>query len=307
MCIGKNKPKISTLGKLRGSLSFSLSPAAFTKTCLPLESFPIYGALRAVPTAYGTKTIAGSNNNIFTYVLCGKLESGNKYSIKNTAAQGRNQKIRFHKLSLVQRFFIAWSIIIFTKEFLLLIIAYFTRLSKKIVPGTLLILIFFCYASQTLASSVLHYNTREITGIIAKAEEEQGIPRGLLLAVCSAESSLRPYVLNNSGKAFYFDSQEGALLIAGNTNVDIGPAQLNYFWHGKNFISPEQMLDPKENINYAAAFLAKLHEKHGSWHKAVRFYHSSHPILARKYSRKITEFWMSDLSRKNSAGERDVR
>lgn len=141
-------------------------------------------------------------------------------------------------------------------------------------------------------------NAEDVTLLINAAEKEHSIPKGLLLAIAELESSLNPHAINVEGKAMTVSSKEGALeginhhLKSGIRNIDIGIMQLNYHWHGDQFISVNEMLEPSKNIAYAAKLLKTLYDKHGDWQKAVRYYHSATPEHHRKYSRKIILTWL---------------
>jgi soluble lytic murein transglycosylase-like protein len=138
----------------------------------------------------------------------------------------------------------------------------------------------------------------DLVQLIDKTEQEYAIPSGLLNAIATVESGNKPYALNISGKSIFASSKEEAAKIVrfyqdeGITNIDLGLAQINLHWHGENFKSIEEMLEPKHNIEYAAKFLTGLYKKHGSWNKAVRYYHSAKPEYHRKYSRKILISWL---------------
>ncbi len=80
----------------------------------------------------------------------------------------------------------------------------------------------------------------------------------------------------------------------GNTNIDLGVMQVNLRWHGKYFKNIEEMLTPEYNIKYAAKLLTSLYQQHGTWQKAVRYYHSAKPEYHRKYSKKIILTWLSN-------------
>ena len=67
--------------------------------------------------------------------------------------------------------------------------------------------------------------------------------------------------------------------------------QINVRWHGENFKSLRAMIDPRQNIEYAAEFLTNLKSTHGSWEKAIKYYHSSTPKLHVKYYAKVQEAW----------------
>lgn len=118
-------------------------------------------------------------------------------------------------------------------------------------------------------------------------------------SIARVESSLNPYALNISGKTIMASSKQQALKIIntainkGQSNIDIGPLQLNYYWHAKHFASLEEMLSPKHNIEYAARLLSDLYKQHQSWQKAVRFYHSAISQHHRKYSRKVLIAWLN--------------
>ncbi len=50
--------------------------------------------------------------------------------------------------------------------------------------------------------------------------------------------------------------------------------QINYHFHGEHFSSPQEMLDPRRNVEYAARFLSNLRARHESWTMAVARYHA---------------------------------
>jgi soluble lytic murein transglycosylase-like protein len=138
----------------------------------------------------------------------------------------------------------------------------------------------------------------DLQQLIDKTEEDYAIPKGLLSAIANVESGLKPYALNISGKTVVAKSKEEAVEIVrlykdnGVTNIDLGIAQINLHYHGKNFGSISEMLEPKHNIEYAAKFLSKLYNQYGSWNKAVRHYHSASPEHHLKYSRKVLISWL---------------
>jgi soluble lytic murein transglycosylase-like protein len=119
---------------------------------------------------------------------------------------------------------------------------------------------------------------------MARAAEEHGVPLGMLYAVGLTETgrgdSLRPYALNIEGRGVY-DIDRGEALQrfadarrAGAKLIDVGCMQVNHHFHGKNFASVEDMLDPAQNVDYAARFLAELKAREGTWTKAVARYHA---------------------------------
>jgi soluble lytic murein transglycosylase-like protein len=119
---------------------------------------------------------------------------------------------------------------------------------------------------------------------MARAAARHGVPLGMLYAVGLAETgrgeTLQPYALNIEGRAVYANGREEALrLIAsarssGMRLIDIGCMQINHHFHARNFGSVEDMLDPAQNVDYAARFLNELKAREGSWTKAVARYHA---------------------------------
>ena len=50
--------------------------------------------------------------------------------------------------------------------------------------------------------------------------------------------------------------------------------QINHYYHGADFSSVDEMLDPHTNVVYAAKFLSELRVREGSWTMAVARYHA---------------------------------
>lgn len=121
---------------------------------------------------------------------------------------------------------------------------------------------------------------REIQAAAAK----YGIPEGILYSVGLTETgrkgSLYPWALNIEGKAFFPETPSMALQtfkaarLEGKELIDMGCMQINHHFHGENFASPQEMLDPKRNVEYAAKFLRNLHDRHETWTMAVARYHA---------------------------------
>ena len=114
------------------------------------------------------------------------------------------------------------------------------------------------------------------------------VPREVLYKIARLESGRRidgrhvswPWSLNNGGKGYFLKDRATALSILahlkaqGETNVDIGCMQLNMRWHADFFHSPKHMINPLDNVRYAASYLEQLYKETGSWEKTVKFYHS---------------------------------
>jgi soluble lytic murein transglycosylase-like protein len=119
---------------------------------------------------------------------------------------------------------------------------------------------------------------------IMRAADRYGVPVGILYAVGLTETgnkgSLQPNALNIEGKAVFPRSAREALVAfrkargAGAKLIDLGCMQINHHYHASHFASVEDMLDPRQNVDYAARFLANLHAQHDTWSMAVARYHA---------------------------------
>jgi hypothetical protein len=120
---------------------------------------------------------------------------------------------------------------------------------------------------------------------LATVSVMEGVPLGVLYAVGLTESGrkskLHPYALNIEGETVFAKSRDDALAVfskarkEGKKLIDLGCMQVNHYYHGANFRSPAEMLVPEKNIVYAARFLKRLRQEHGSWTMAVARYHAS--------------------------------
>jgi soluble lytic murein transglycosylase-like protein len=119
---------------------------------------------------------------------------------------------------------------------------------------------------------------------LASAAAAEKVPLGVLYAVGLTETGrkgkLHPYALNIEGRTVFASSAADAMRVFGKarrngkTLIDLGCMQINHHYHGKEFSSVEAMLDPAQNITYAARFLRQLRQREGSWTMAVARYHA---------------------------------
>lgn len=133
------------------------------------------------------------------------------------------------------------------------------------------------------------------------------MPASVLRAITRVETGrpksgqLRPWpwTVNVAGKGYWFDSQQQALafvktqLRKGATSFDLGCFQINYKWHGDQFHSIDDMMDPASNALYAAQFLQKLYVESGDWTMAAGAYHSRTPHYANKYRARFTKVYQA--------------
>lgn len=119
---------------------------------------------------------------------------------------------------------------------------------------------------------------------MAAAASRHGVPLGVLYAVALTETGrkgrLHPFALNVEGKSIFAPSKDAALKAfdkarrSGMKLIDLGCMQVNHHYHGKQFRSDAEMLDPAPNVDYAARFLLALRQREGSWTMAVARYHA---------------------------------
>lgn len=148
---------------------------------------------------------------------------------------------------------------------------------------------------------------------IKEASRLYDIPPYLLRAISIVESGYTyrgrygpwPWVLNINGVARFFRSKNEAYSVLSEGlkkgyTIDVGPMQINVSFHAKNFKNPQDMLDIKSNVYYAAAFLRKLYEAHGCWIKAVKAYHGNTEPLKIQYVKRVGNFLPYNLAQLNN-------
>ena len=140
---------------------------------------------------------------------------------------------------------------------------------------------------------------------IESVELQTDIPKGLLLGIGKAEAIRKinnkyiiwPWTINHAGKSLFFENKEQMKnyvfknLKRNDFNIDVGCMQINIKWHKNNFKKISDMFEVNPNISYAASFLKQLKNKHGSWDKAIKHYHSSDPKKNNPYLIKVKSFW----------------
>ena len=136
------------------------------------------------------------------------------------------------------------------------------------------------------------------------------LPNKLLTSIALVESGIKksefkswPWTLNVSGKSMYFDNKSETIeYLKSNINlkksIDVGCMQINTKYHLKNFKDLSHLVEPEENVKYAAIYLLKLYKKHKSWNEAVSRYHSSIPKRKKNYLKKVQTYWNDLRQRK---------
>lgn len=163
-----------------------------------------------------------------------------------------------------------------------------------------------CLASATgIIASILFWpvltrasNPAQLCEIAAQnAARRHDVPLDVLRAVALVETGQTrnghlepwPWAVNTGGPGHWPGSRSAALdlvrarLDQGQRNVDLGCFQINYRWHGQNFASLDDMIDPEGNADYAARLLSAHKARLGSWDAAAGAYHSGTAALAERY------------------------
>jgi Transglycosylase SLT domain len=268
--------------KCLGCLPTKLWPSLFKNTLLPINS-----TSEQPLTTKETKIRVIQKNTPPKIVLLSP-----KYHAAESPLLIPTQNIMFQKLSLFSRDLIKLiiSLVHILKYKTIFSIVSRFRVWRKTISLSIVILIASFSTHSCFADTIAE--------LIDKTEAKYAIPSGLLSTISNVESGNKPYALNISGKPIFANSKEEAVKIvrgcqdSGITNIDLSLAQINLHWHGENFKSIEEMLEPKHNIEYAAKFLSKLYRQHGSWSKAVRRYHTANPQYHIKYSHKVLISWL---------------
>ncbi len=172
--------------------------------------------------------------------------------------------------------------------------------------------LFFLFAFLVPVSGVYsqslnyHQDTLQCEYLAKDAEKKYELPENILLSISRVESGYQkvdgiirawPWTLNAGGDSAYFQTKKAALdslrkrVESGVTNIDVGCMQLNYRWHNKFFSNLSEMINPIKNVDYGARFLKKLFQRHGSWEKAVKYYHSSKSKFNVRYYKKVKAVW----------------
>ena len=174
----------------------------------------------------------------------------------------------------------------------------------RILRTSIIFTIFFLsLIKETYADNIRKFNSCEKT--IKSIELQTDIPKGLLLGIGKAEAIRKinnkyiiwPWTINHAGKSMFFDTKKQMSkyvfknLKKKDLNIDVGCMQVNIRWHKNNFKKIADMFEVSPNISYAASFLLQLKNKHGSWDKAIKHYHSSDPKKNIPYLIKVKSFW----------------
>ena len=175
----------------------------------------------------------------------------------------------------------------------------------------------------TLALFSSSLSSNEVIGCHKYTEKYNKVyklPNKLLTSISLVESGIFkgndvsswPWALNINGHSKYFKNKEETISflkknLPKSKNIDIGCMQINYKFHGHKFEDLDHILNPEENVKYAAQFLKKLFKRHKSWNEEISRYHSSKPKRKKKYLMKVKNFWDDLRQRKINITQTSVR
>lgn len=162
------------------------------------------------------------------------------------------------------------------------------------------------YANKDIdVSAKEHINDGSLClAAVEKASADYGVNLNLLQTISAVESGqwnemhnvyvAWPWTVNAKGKGYYFKTREEAVAAAkkfiaqGITSIDVGCMQVNMKYHGQEFSSIEEALDPQKNVSYSAKFLRSLYKRNGNnWKVAAKKYHSNNPEEGKLYTQRL--------------------
>ena len=181
------------------------------------------------------------------------------------------------------------------------------RIQEYIFSSLLFLFTFLIPVNGVYSQSLnYHQDILQCEYLAKEAEKKYELPENILLSISRVESGYQkvdgiirawPWTLNAGGDSAYYQTKKAALdslkkrIVSGVTNIDVGCMQLNYRWHNQFFSNLSEMINPIKNVDYAARFLKKLFHRHGSWEKAVKYYHSSKSKFNVRYYKKVKAVW----------------
>lgn len=190
------------------------------------------------------------------------------------------------------------------------------RLIAAIAGGCLSI----CLSSTALAATAFSLEHTPFES----AAEQQGLDPTLLYALTLIESNDTapergiargfiapwPYTLRSPDKAYRFDTRaeaEEALkrLVETTELVDVGWAQINWYWHKDRVTSLEDLLDPLYNLEYASQYLAEsMALAPNDPALGIGYYHNREDkVLARNYGERVLAVQKNLMRMGNTGGE----
>lgn len=135
--------------------------------------------------------------------------------------------------------------------------------------------------------------------------KDTGVPADVLYALSVTETNTKmnnntmspwPFTINHKGIGKRYSSYEAmlsavkSLIAQGYTSIDIGPFQVNWYWHKHRVDSLEELSMPYKNGLVAAEILLEQYTIYGNWIEAAGRYHNpaNNDGHADKYSKNFS-------------------
>ena len=130
---------------------------------------------------------------------------------------------------------------------------------------------------------------------VAEACARWDVPQKLVLAIIQQESGDNPWAVNVAGRSYFPTSRAAALRLAdaarlAGKSYDLGLMQINSFWLKRFKLTPDFVIEPRNNIIIGTWILANEIRRHGFGWQAVASYHTpvaKNPERARRYALSI--------------------
>lgn len=138
----------------------------------------------------------------------------------------------------------------------------------------------------------------DFLAIVAAFEEQFNIPRGLLLAIATVESTRRALAVHNFRGSRYFSSLPEAINYVQqhektySRSISIGYMQINWRVHKNKFSSLREAFSPYHNVRAAVEILLSLYRRFGSWEKAIGWYNPKGGKWNGVYFQKVRRHWI---------------
>ena len=121
------------------------------------------------------------------------------------------------------------------------------------------------------------------------------IPKELALAIARQESGYHPWIINIAGRDVRPTSKEEGIRLAqkairAGLSCDIGLMQVNSYWLRRHGWTPEQVIEPQNNVRIGLWILAQEIQRHGFNWRAIASYHTPlhrNPARGRAYAQAI--------------------
>lgn len=165
-------------------------------------------------------------------------------------------------------------------------------MSRFLVSAAILAALLIFFSGQAPSQGL---DNGSLARLFVRAQEQTGVPSGLLAAIAIQESSFNPWSLNLAGQGKYPTSFRAALWCVEQFDArsfDIGLMQINSAWLERFDVGVEQAIKPGMNVLLGSLILRDCLNRHGLV-GGVACYHSGRPegVDGIRYARKVLRNW----------------